>query len=200
MQIDGNHSEINLSCHYEDLFCFSKIESSVSALLHELNKYGAREIIYVCIGTDRATGDCLGPLVGTRLLALLPAANLYGTLQSPVHAKNLEQNLAIIAKSFNNPLIIAVDACLGKAERVGFININKGGLRPGSALNKALPAVGDFHISGVVNMAGFCEHLVLQNTRLFLVDRMAEVIAKSLCMAHYRYHRILGTEAAATGN
>jgi putative sporulation protein YyaC len=74
------------------------------------------------------------------------------------------------SKILLDPFIIAVDACLGNAERVGFINIKPGGLLPGSALQKSLPYVGDFHISGVVNVAGCFDHLVLQNTRLFLVD------------------------------
>lgn len=189
MQSNGSHSEINFSYYYDDVFCFTNIESSVSSLLHELKFSRTGDIIYVCIGTDRATGDCLGPLVGTRLQSLIPMVNLYGTLQNPVHATNLEPTLDIISKSFHCPLIIAVDACLGKPERIGFININKGSLHPGSALKKALPAVGDFHITGVVNLAGFFEHLILQNTRLFLVDRMAEVIAKSLSMAHFNYNR-----------
>ncbi|MGB4008573.1 MAG: DUF1256 domain-containing protein, partial [Bacillota bacterium] len=33
------------------------------------------------------------------------------------------------------------------------------------------------HITGIVNVGGFMEYLVLQNTRLSLVIRMAEAIA-----------------------
>jgi hypothetical protein len=36
------------------------------------------------------------------------------------------------------------------------------------------------HIVGVVNVGGFMEYLVLQNTRLSLVMRMAEVISTGL--------------------
>ncbi|NLB51454.1 MAG: spore protease YyaC [Syntrophomonadaceae bacterium] len=187
------NSKINFSFYYEDLFCFTKMEASLGSMLSKHNKTGDRQIIYVCIGTDRATGDCLGPLVGTRLKTLLPHAKLYGTLKDPVHASNLQQILTAIENTSYKPLIIAVDACLGKAERIGFININQGSLRPGSALNRTLPAVGDFHISGVVNTAGFLSHLVLQNTRLFLVDRMAEVISKSLFLAHCKHQDSLCT-------
>ena len=79
------------------------------------------------------------------------------------------QVLDVLQQKYKNPLIIAVDACLGSYERVGFINIKKGSLKPGTALKKTLPEVGDFHISGVVNVGGFLEHMVLQNTRLYLV-------------------------------
>ena len=49
-------------------------------------------------------------------------------------------------------------------------------------MNKQLPEVGKMHIIGVVNVGGFMEYLVLQNTRLSLVMRMAEVISESLIL------------------
>ncbi len=187
LSLKSDCAEAGFSYYCEDVLCFSDVASSILTLLHALNKSAERPIVYVCIGTDKATGDCLGPLVGSRLKTMLPAANIYGSLQNPLHAVNLQANIEAIQHYFLDPFIIAVDACLGNAERVGFINIKPGGLLPGSALQKSLPYVGDFHISGVVNVAGYCDHLVLQNTRLFLVDRMANIIAKSLCLANYRF-------------
>ena len=47
------------------------------------------DIILVCIGTDRSTGDSLGPLTGSKLLEKnLEHFYIYGTLQHPVHAVN----------------------------------------------------------------------------------------------------------------
>ena len=82
--------------------------------------------------------------------------------------------------TFRNPYIIAVDACLGKLESVGCVNIAEGSLKPGAAVNKNLPAIGDLSISGIVNVGGFMEYYVLQNTRLSLVMQMAEKIASVL--------------------
>lgn len=187
MQNNMTVSSHTFSCHYTDLFAFAKTTAFISHYLNQLGNCGEREIVYLCIGTDRVTGDCLGPLVGTKLRQLLPGAKLFGTLKDPVHARNLEEKLAEIQTSAEKPLIVAVDASLGQASRVGYININLGGLSPGSALRKVLPVVGDFHISGIVNTAGYFEHLVLQNTRLFIVDAMAEVIARGLFMAEHNY-------------
>jgi putative sporulation protein YyaC len=92
-----------------------------------------------------------------------------------------------IADQYENPLTVAIDASLGNSNRIGFINVKKGGLKPGTALNKDLPEVGDFHISGVVNVGGYLEQMVLQNTRLFLVYRMAEIIARSILIAHLNF-------------
>jgi len=154
-------------------------------LTRELNPGLHREIVLLCIGTDRSTGDSLGPLVGTRLVRLnIPRAFVYGTLESPVHAANLVRTLADISSRHGDPFIVALDACLGRSERVGYINVRPGQIHPGSAVKKDLPPVGDLHISGVVNVAGFLEHLVLQNTRLYLVHQMAEVIAAGLWQAH----------------
>ncbi|HOB12090.1 MAG TPA: spore protease YyaC [Syntrophomonadaceae bacterium] len=181
------HTEEGLSVYYEDPLCFSRIERSVYDLLLEFNSNCSREIVFVCIGTDRATGDCLGPLVGTRLRSFNSSINVYGTLEEPTHATNLVQVLEKVHGSYRHPLIVAVDACLGSSDRVGFINIKKGSLKPGTALKKTLPEIGDFYISGVVNVGGFLEHMVLQNTRLYLVYQMADTIARGLYMAYSRF-------------
>lgn len=173
------------SCHFEDPLCFKKIEKAICTYLREVD--GDRELIYLCIGTDRATGDCLGPLVGSRLKSLSPQCRVYGTLEKPVHATNLKETLEDIYRDYSDPFIIAVDACLGSADRIGYINVRKGSLKPGTALNKALPEVGDFHISAVVNVGGFFEHMVLQNTRLFIVSKMADIIAKGLYLARVKF-------------
>jgi putative sporulation protein YyaC len=56
-------------------------------------------------------------------------------------------------------------------------------VRPGAGVNKELPPVGDIHMTGIVNVGGFMEYFVLQNTRLNLVVKMSEIIAQSLLKA-----------------
>lgn len=135
------------------------------------------DTIILCIGTDRSTGDCLGPLVGHKLRDIkIENVHVFGSLDEPVHAKNLSSYLNKL-KSFQNPFVIAIDACLGKVDRIGYINIKDGPLYPGAGLNKKLPSIGDISITGVVNVGGFMEVMVLQNTRLSLVMSMANIIA-----------------------
>lgn len=56
-------------------------------------------IILVCIGTDRSTGDALGPLVGTKLEQVgITNFQVFGTLDEPVHALNLEEKFRIYRK------------------------------------------------------------------------------------------------------
>lgn len=140
-----------------------------------------RELVVLCIGTDRSTGDALGPLTGSKLSSR-PARSfaVYGTLDQPVHAANLAENLERILRHHHDPFIVAIDACLGKTESVGCIGVKSGPLRPGTGVNKNLPPVGQVHVVGVVNVGGFMEYLVLQNTRLNLVMKMADIIADGL--------------------
>jgi putative sporulation protein YyaC len=175
------------SCHFEDPLCLQLLENSVYRLMSAMNNNYQRETVFLCVGTDRATGDCLGPLVGTRMLALSSSINLFGTLESPSHAVNLQTVMNKISARFVNPLVIAVDASLGSPDRIGFIDLKPVGLKPGTALNKELPMVGDFHISAVVNVGGYLEQMVLQNTRLYGVYMMAELIARSLYQAHLHH-------------
>ncbi len=148
--------------------------------LHQLYT-PSRRLAVLCIGTDRSTGDCLGPLIGARLAGTLsPNVMVCGTLDQPVHAVNLGEAMDGLHSWTQNPFIIAIDACLGRTESVGYISLKEGPLQPGTGVNKTLPPVGDFHVIGIVNVGGFMEYLVLQNTRLSLVMRMAEIIADGL--------------------
>ncbi|RNB76663.1 spore protease YyaC [Brevibacillus panacihumi] len=142
------------------------------------------EIVIVCIGTDRSTGDALGPLVGSKLYEL-PSQRLqvYGTLDEPVHAMNLNEKMEQIQDAHPKSTIIAIDACLGQFSNVGNINVANGPLKPGAGVKKELPSVGTFHITGIVNVGGFMEYFVLQNTRLAVVMKMAEIIASGLSKA-----------------
>jgi len=138
-------------------------------------------IVVICIGTDRSTGDSLGPLTGTLLMERRPEnLVIYGTLEEPVHGKNLVDYLGFIEAKHPNAFIIAVDACLGRATSIGSIIIGDGPLVPGAALNKSLPPTGNIHIAGVVNIGGMMEFFVLQNTRLNIVLQMARKISESL--------------------
>jgi len=145
-----------------------------------------RPIIVLCIGTDRSTGDSLGPLVGDKLKCLVRnKISLYGNLEFPVHAKNINDVLIDINTIYDNPFIIAVDACLGSLQNVGKVIVESKPLHPGSAMDKNLPSVGDISITGVVNISGSMEFMVLQNTRLYTVMYLAESISKGI------YHCIL---------
>jgi len=173
-----NESQVKI--HIEEQDAVNKLMTAFSKKLLKQNLPPERPRLILCIGTDRSTGDSLGPIIGSRLQETKHNFfKVLGTLESPVHAGNLTEYIKII-QALNDPLVVAIDACLGNVDNVGYINIGEGALKPGAGVNKHLPPVGDIHITGVVNVGGFMEYFVLQNTRLNVVMKMAKIICDGI--------------------
>lgn len=178
------------------------LASALLTALVEVKSTGHAGLVVVCIGTDRSTGDALGPLVGSMLATTAGfPGHVYGTLDAPVHAANLHQVIRHLEQADSHSLVVAVDACLGGAENVGHVIVAPGALRPGAGVNKNLPPIGDVHVTGVVNVSGFMEYFVLQNTRLGPVVKMARAIAGGIVWAARALEATAGTEVltAAAG-
>lgn len=175
---------INDSDHFS-IFCESLFSHFTSLLpLHN------DKLVILCIGTDRATGDSLGPLIGYKLKeTVYKNVSLYGHLDEPVHAKNLQDTIIKIQHEHPNALVIAIDACLGSMQNVGSICIGRGSIRPGAGVKKELPPIGDLHITGIVNFSSFMNMVVLQNTRLSIVMKMADIIASGIRHCLWRYYK-----------
>lgn len=150
----------------------------------EQNHIAFHDIVVLCIGTDRATGDCLGPLVGEHLQQTIPQLPVYGSLQQPVHALNLEETIDDIYVHYKTPFIIAIDASLGIQEHIGFATLSTTPLKPGKGVNKKLPAIGNLSITGIVNVAGFPNSILLQSTRLYTVVTLANCISKAIYLCY----------------
>lgn len=154
-------------------------ETLEQMILRRNEKYD--ELVLVCIGSDRATGDCLGPIVGHRLSKVSrKKIVIYGTLEAPVHASNLPVIIEKLKHCHKNALIIAIDASLGITEHIGYITLGEGSLSPGIGVNKDLPQVGDLFITGIVNIAGLGGQMLLQTTRLSIVMKLADFIATGI--------------------
>jgi len=112
----------NLRSHYSNLSGIRRIELR---LKNYITYAKHRPLVILCIGTDRSTGDSLGPLTGTKLSRLkIPGVTIIGTLENPVHAENLADEINKILISFTNPYILALDACLGNMDSIGYITLS----------------------------------------------------------------------------
>lgn len=164
-----------------------ELKNAILKMFREHNVH-SREIIILCVGSDRSTGDSLGPLIGYKLEKYqIRDVEIWGTLENPVHATNLADKLREISTSKNNPFILAIDASLGSRDHIGFVTLCNGPLKPGLGVNKELPKVGDVHITGIVNFSGMMEGLLLQTTRLSMVMQLADTISKALLYALVEY-------------
>ena len=160
----------------------------LAEMIREEMKVGKKGIVFLCIGTDRSTGDSLGPLVGYKLLErglkgkAFRQAAVFGTLDRPVHAMNLEQYHAFVLKNFPDRVVVAIDASVGNREHVGYVTLGKGALKPGLGVSKNLSEVGDIFITGIVGGCTSFDPVMLQSIRLSVVMRMAECISESVCI------------------
>lgn len=137
--------------------------------------------VFLCIGSDRVTGDSLGPMVGSSLeKKYKKSIPVFGTLEMPVHALNLENTVNKIHETFCGHPVIAVDASFGTRQHLGYITAGKGSLCPGAGVDKTLCEVGDFFVTGIVASFSPFSHLVLQTTRLSTVMPLASQITDGL--------------------
>lgn len=136
--------------------------------------------IFICIGSDLVLGDSLGPLVGTMLKNRGAKSYVYGTLNLPITAKEVEYAGKYLKQMHPNSISIAIDAAVGNADDVGLIRVTDKGLKPGLGVDKNLGVVGDLSIIAVVAGKSLQNHNLFNLTRLNLVYKMAEKIASGI--------------------
>lgn len=150
-------------------------------ILEEMQEKGKDGVMFLCIGTDRSTGDSLGPLIGHKLRRRrLKRAAVIGTLERPVHAMNLDMYAEYIRMHYPDYVIVAIDASVGSSDHVGFATLGRGALRPGLGVSKKLDAVGDISITGIVGGSANRDPVMLQSVRLSMVMKMADCICEGI--------------------
>ena len=159
-----------------------KLAKRLSRMLkEEKERKGKTGVVILCIGTDRSTGDSLGPLIGYKLKEMNTVNfTIFGTLDRPVHAMNLDEYVNILQRFYRNDLVVAVDASVGHKEHIGYVTLVKGALKPGLGVSKELRAVGDIFITGIVGSCGNYDPLMLQSVRLSVVMNLADCISSSI--------------------
>lgn len=146
------------------------------------------EIIFLCIGTDKMTGDCFGPLVGTKLLKKLEPYNtfhihIYGNLENTISYENIEQYQKQIKNNPYDTCIVVIDAALSKKENIGNIYVSREKTVLGKGLHKNKIAIGDMSIKAVVGKdlkVPKYNFAILQNVSLNLVMHLADTVADSI--------------------
>lgn len=177
--IEGYNAPEGICTYYKD----DKAHIKISEFL---GQYKKDKCLILCIGTDRFIGDCLGPLTGTLLSKLSISVPVLGTLEEPVHAVNLRKTISHIKTYYKGHKVIAIDACLGTSQSVGYIQVKEGSIQPGRGVGKRLSHVGDCSIVGIVDEAvesddfEYENYLKINNVRLGLVMKMSETIAKGI--------------------
>ena len=100
------HNILSRKCETE-YFDTSKPDSYVQlgdCIIKYMSNFNLKDMtpVILCIGTDRATGDCLGPLVGEQLFNYNHNYMVFGNLSSPVHALNIRETIFQIKNTLRN--------------------------------------------------------------------------------------------------
>lgn len=142
----------------------------------------AKPPVVVCIGSDLAIGDSLGPITGSMLRYKTQGLGifLYGTLAAPVTAKEIGYIRTFLKETHKGSLIIAVDAAVGEEGDIGLVRITDAPLFPGAGANKKLGSIGDISVLGIVAEKSITNYALLNTTRLNLVYTMSEIVSDGL--------------------
>lgn len=145
------------------------------------------DLIFLCIGTDRITGDCFGPIVGDKLQKnmrnITINTSIYGSLEEPIVESNLKRKINEIYIKYDSPFVVAIDAALSKEENIGKIFVMNESLKLGKGLEKNIAQIGNISIKGVVgrkerNKKKNME--ILQNTSLNTVMNLADIVSEGI--------------------
>lgn len=144
-------------------------------------------IVFLCIGTDRITGDSFGPIVGYKLKQLFRNAKnveVMGDLENIVCDINIENTIDDICRKYSNPFIVSIDSALScNRENIGKIIVGKGGVIIGSSMGRTKYIIGDMSIKGVIarDLHNSRQNFrLLQNIRLNSVMQMADIVANGI--------------------
>lgn len=161
--------------HYKD-FSENNISDWVNILFNKFINSRKKEIVICCIGTDKAIFDCIGCLTGEfSQKNNLKNIKIYGTLEHPIHALNIDSKMKLIYTKHPDSFIIGVDACLGDKDELGIIKLRDIPVSPGKGIGKDLSKIGDMSIVGISNNR---DNIFAENkTRLFTIFNMSLIIS-----------------------
>jgi putative sporulation protein YyaC len=148
---------------------------NVNILKNSLKNCINKDTIFVCIGTDKFIFDSIGPITGTILKNHFPNLNVFGTLQTPLTALNLNDTYKEIKQQFPNNKILVIDAALSDQN-------------PGNTIfydEPAKPAFGSLGKFGHCKIIAYTStkenfNPMLNDVRLYHVYSQSNLIAKSI--------------------
>lgn len=156
----------------------SFIEDDLSIIKNRLNEIITKDTVFCCIGTDKHIADSYGPFVGT-FLKENNIEKVFGTIEYPLHAVNLEERMDRILSKYDNNNIIGIDASLSVLQDVHKIIINDVPIHPGRGVGKNLSGIGKYSVLFTVASSRnvFNDLLDPHNIRIYDIIRHSKTLA-----------------------
>ena len=163
------------------------VEDFKRVYINTVNKKNCSQITFICVGTDRITGDAFGPIVGTKLKKLFEKdnffnINVYGSLDKNITYNNIEDYYNKVINT-NDTITIVIDSALSIKENIGRIFVTNNKTILGKGLNKNKIAIGDISIKTVVAKEStkiINNFKMLQNVSLNTVIRLADIVSEGI--------------------
>ena len=156
------------------------------ALRPKVENLEISKLIFLCIGTDRITGDAFGPLVGYKLKNLFYGEKnieVIGDLENIVSLSNIANTIKYINNKYEIPFVIAIDSAVSNRIEIGRVVVSKYKMNIGYSLRKNI-LVGDISIKGIVAKdlrERTCNFRLLQNVPLNRIMNMADSVVQGIC-------------------
>ncbi|WP_248278446.1 spore protease YyaC [Bacillus sp. DNRA2] len=155
--------------------------------LYSLIPEGTEHIYVAGIGSNRISGDSLGPFVGTLLDDLFPNhLTVFGNLKLPLDCISIESEISKLSLP-GHSFVVAIDSVLGNDNTINSIVVQNGHIKPGKGLGSDLPPIGDCSVMGVVVKNDCDLETELLFSDLHLIYTMANNIAKGISLAVRQY-------------
>ena len=158
-----------------------KLEEQIVDLI---NNKRFSNIIFLCIGTSKITGDSIGPIVGSNIKRLENEyIHIYGTVENNLNFNNAKKIIENINSNYINPCIITIDAALSNNNSLGDIVLGKGFMKIGKALEKSLCFYSDINIKCVVGKYHYNINKnfdILQSVTIEEIARISNILSNGI--------------------
>ncbi len=157
-------------------------------IINVINKKNIKnpQLEILCIGTDRITGDSLGPIVGSNINEYINKENIknvnvLGSLEKPLNNITINEY-----KKSEGKVVIVIDSAVSNTYKIGEIVTKENNIIIRNALkdDKIIPS--DICIKAVVSRDLEDEELnfiMLQNVKLNIVMNLSKKISEELIKA-----------------
>lgn len=128
------------------------MEMIAKILKKEIQKNADKQMMVLCIGTEKVIGDSLGPMTGEKLSQMnLPRPILVkGSLKHPIHYLNFQDEWEKINRKYAPLFTLVVDSSLYREPYIGKTILTKGKTTLGDTIHKKKYCVGNCTLKGVV--------------------------------------------------
>lgn len=160
------------------------MKSGNNFFMKKIEKKEKNQIVIVCFGTPTVSGDALGPKIGTLLQRWNIPCFVYGTVDRPVTATNMQEYMEMVENAHKGATVLSVDASLGRKEKIGRFILRKDGVCP-AGIKGEKRRFGHIGLLGVVgeNNGEPMKELLAVNEDYIsnMAHKVAIVINKAIC-------------------